>query len=283
MIVKTIFLTGSMRSGTSALGKIIGSLEGVEFFYEPMIFVKLLLDPNNHRLLDDYIYSDLIMPALAGRNINLNRSDDSSIYNYKSEAFIRARMSKSWASDEIHAKYSSVNCLIKYPTYISQIASLEIPSFPSKKVYIFREPNGNLHSLLRKKWFSDEVISDGIRGEFRKVDGRNIPLWVENPEIEKFLSLDEQGRCLFYYNKTLSVNLDAFDVIVSYESLCNEPFQTGINLQSKLDVLPGEKTEELLRNMRPEKMTTLEIAKHNVEAYEQALANYRRVKTLGNV
>ena len=283
MKIKTIFLTGAMRSGTSVLGKIIGSMDGVEFFYEPMIFVRLLLNPSCHMLLDDYIYSDLLMPALAGRNINLNRNDDSSAYNYKSDSFIASRMSKSWSSDEIHASYTNVNCLIKYPTYISQIASLNMQFTPSKKVYIFREPNGNLHSLLRKRWFSDEVISVGIRGEFRKLGGQNIPLWIEDSEVDKFFSLDEQGRCLFYYNKTLSERLDKFDVIISYESLCNDPFNTVANLQNKLDISAGEKTEELLKGMRFERVSPLRIDKHNAEAYEQAQANYRRVKTLSNV
>ncbi len=272
-----------MRSGTSMLGKVIGSFDLVEFFYEPMTFVNLLLNPPCHTLIDDYIYSDLLMPALAGRNINLNRNDDSSIYNYKSDALIAARLSRSWPSDVIHDAYPSISCLIKYPTYIKQIGLLHLSSFSMKKVYICREPNGNLSSLFRKRWFSDEVISSGVRGEFRKVDGCNIPLWVDDCELEKFLSLDEMGRCLLYYNKTLAASLDKFDVVLSYESICNDPFSTAEQLQKKLNTKPGEKTHQLLKSIRPEEMVSLQIAKHNVDAYEAAIANYERVKVLSNV
>lgn len=283
MKINTILLTGAMRSGTSVLGKIIGSFDQVEFFYEPMIFVNLLLNPSCHALLEDYIYSDLMMPALAGRNINLNRNDDSSIYNYKSEAFIAARMSRSWPADLIHATYPSVSCLVKYPTYISQIASLPTHYFPMKRVYIYREPNGNLHSLLRKRWFSDEVLAAGVRGEFRKVDDQKLPLWIEDGEREDFLSLDEQGRCLFYYNKCLSASLDKFDLILSYESLCNDPFATAEQLQNNLGISPGDRTHELLKNMRTEIVAPIEIAKHNADAYETAIGNYERIHALNIV
>lgn len=283
MKIKIILLTGAMRSGTSVLGKIIGSLRDVEFFYEPMIFVKLLMNPACSEMFDDYIYSDLIMPALAGRNLNLNRNDDSSIFNYKSENFIEDRMARSWSADEIHSAYSGVGCLIKYPTYITQIASFSSSAFPLRKVFIFREPNGNLNSLLRKRWFSDEVISSGIRGEFKKLNSRNVPLWVEDSDVERFLSMDEEGRCLFYYNKTLSANLDQFDVVMSYELLCNDPLHTVEILQNKLGAQPGEVTQALLKNMRPEKVVSVKVAKHNSEAYEAAIANYDRVKVLSNV
>jgi hypothetical protein len=256
MKIRIILLTGAMRSGTSVLGKIIGSLQDVEFFYEPMIFVKLLMNPACSEMFDDYIYSDLIMPALAGRNLNLNRNDDSSIFNYKSENFIADRMARSWSADEIHSAYSGVGCLIKYPSYITQIASFSSSAFPLRKVFIFREPNGNLNSLLRKRWFSDE---------------------------ERFLSMDEEGRCLFYYNKTLSANLDQFDVVMSYESLCNDPLHTVEILQNKLGAQPGEVTQALLKNMRPEKVVSVKVAEHNSEAYDAAIANYDRVKGLSNV
>ncbi len=283
MNISLVILSGAMRSGTSVLGKVLGSFDQVEFFYEPMTFVRLLLNKSSHALVDDYLYFDLLMPSLAGRNINLNPHDDSSIHHYKSKAFIENRLSRSWPSDVIHEANDNVTCLVKYPSYVNEIADFESKSFPTKKVYIVREPVGNVLSLLRKKWFSDSVIEGGVRGDFKRVENRNAPLWLSDQDVDAFFRLNETGRCLFYYNKVLGVDLDKYLVVVSYESLCNRPAEAVTNIGRKLGIKAGQLTDVLVEGMRPEQIQSLDMTEQNKLVYDEAMWNYKRVLNRVNV
>jgi hypothetical protein len=283
MKITLTLMTGAMRSGTSVLGKIVGSFEQVEFFYEPMTFVRLLLNDSCKGLVDDYVYFDLLMPSLAGRNINLNANDDSSIRNYKSAGFIDKRLARSWPADVIHESNEAVTCLVKYPSYADELAGFESAIYPTKKIYIVREPIGNVLSILQKRWFHDEVIQGGIRGEFKRVGTRNVPLWLREQDVDDFMRLDETGRCLFYYNQVLSARLDKFDVVVSYEGLCNYPAETVENLQRKLNLKSGEMTEMLVSRMRPEQIKSLDVNEGNKALFDEAMSNYRSVLARVNV
>jgi Sulfotransferase family len=281
MNINLLLLTGAMRSGTSVLAKILGSLNTVEFFYEPMMFVKII--NNDVHLLDDYIYHDLMMPALAGRNINLNSHDDSSIYNYKSVSFIENRLSQSWPIDEIHLTYDTATCCIKYPSYINQVSAITSPSYPVQKVFIAREPIGNVLSLLKKQWFSDAVLADGVRGDFKKIGSKFVPMWLANSDVDQFYALDELGRCLFYYIKCLEINEKSFDVIVSYEALCATPMQVVNNISRVLSLSFGDMTNQLVTSMRPERQQQLDISANNVELFNAAKHAYQRIVAAVNV
>ena len=270
-------LTGPMRSGTSVLGKIIGSFDGVEFFYEPMTFITLLLNKECRFLLEDYIYYDLLMASLAGRNLNLNSHDDSSVYNYKSKKVIEERLSRSWSTDMIHESNQDVFCLVKYPSYINQFAEYESNRFKVKKIFIFREPVGTILSLMKKKWFNESVLTLGLRGEFKQLEGKHVPLWLADTEVDLFWNLDEMGRCLFYYTKTLKEYTHNFDVVVSYDMLCNEPKRTVNGLLKKLSLKRGDLTNKLIEELRPEQIKSLKISKKNEHLFEEAMSSYLRI------
>lgn len=281
MKISIVLLTGAMRSGTSVLGKIIGSMQKVEFFYEPALFARILIDPSLNRLLKDYIREDLVIPSLAGRSLNLNYNDDSSIFNYKTKKFIDSRLSRSWTTDRIFEENPEVTCLIKYPTYVSHIASLTLAEHTIKKVLIFRKPDGNVSSLMMKRWFSDEVIEKGISGEFKKFNGHNIPMWLEDHEFDIFKNLDEQGRCLYYYNKVNKFDVKKYDLVIAYEALCSTPRLVINNIEKKLNLVQGDKTQELISSLRKDEKS-IDIKANNKAIYELAMHNYECIKKLCN-
>jgi len=87
--IKHIVITGVGRSGTTILGKIIHSFEGVEYVYEPYTIQALLpllttIEKDHWKnLYHSYLYEDIFMGAVAGRNVNLNEMDDSCIIKAK--------------------------------------------------------------------------------------------------------------------------------------------------------------------------------------------------------
>ena len=78
---RVIIVTGAGRSGTTILGKLIGSMEPAFYFFEPTL-IKF-----GFRSSVDYIQAafveDYVLPTIQGRNINTNRKDDSWIGHYE--------------------------------------------------------------------------------------------------------------------------------------------------------------------------------------------------------
>ena len=91
VVQQAIFITGSARSGTTSLGELVGSMAPSEYFLSHRYFFSLFsllqqLEPSAARLLfQTYLYEDLLIPTLSGRNINLREQDDSSYCAHKSK------------------------------------------------------------------------------------------------------------------------------------------------------------------------------------------------------
>ena len=96
------------------MGKVLHSFQSVEYTFEPPTLFSLFsllprLDEVEWKLLyETYLYEDFFVNAIAGRNLNLNRNDDSCVYNAKAEAEVDARyegslrkaeINKGWVSD----------------------------------------------------------------------------------------------------------------------------------------------------------------------------------------
>ena len=288
MNISVTLLTGTARSGTSVLGNIIGSFEDVESFHEPFHFVNLLINNSSTALVDDYIYRELVMASLAGRNVNLNMHDESSMWNYKSKNFIEQRLSRSWTVDMIHETYETVKCLIKNPSFINEFSNFDSNYYPVTKIVIIREPFGNIMSLFKKHWFSDAVINAGNRGEIKKVGGKNFPLWLDDKDVNLFFSLDEMGRCIFYYNRILDkINQNfikhKFDIMLSYENLCNYSHVTVMNLARKLELLPGELTSKLIEGMKPKRVQKFNVSGRTKLLLEKSVYKYNKLLKFVNV
>ena len=92
---RVIIITGVGRSGTTLLGKILGSMRPAQYFFEPTALKWLPFLPTVLPLDDDaeYVYDalratlveDYILPQIQGRNLNLNPLDDSYTYQYATE------------------------------------------------------------------------------------------------------------------------------------------------------------------------------------------------------
>ncbi len=122
VIESAVVITGGGRSGTTILGKLIHTFRNVEYAFEPPMLVALfaLLDqlpePTWKFLYEAYLAEEFLSNALAGRTINTNRVDDSSIHAVKSEVEIEERLSRSWSKQEIMEKVETRRCFTSCPT-----------------------------------------------------------------------------------------------------------------------------------------------------------------------
>ena len=110
IVSKGIFITGCTRSGTTMMGQLVSSLSNVEYAEEPPM-IRILLSLI-HKLpkkifkffFEGYIFEEHMMFTIPGRKINLNKFDQSSIYNSKSINEIEKRLNKSYRRLEIFPK-----------------------------------------------------------------------------------------------------------------------------------------------------------------------------------
>ena len=121
---KMVIIGGSARSGTTIIGKLIHSLKNIEYQFEPPMLVSLLLKQNELKekslkeLLQFYFFDNFLLDSLAGRNINLNKNDDSCILNVKSEKDINKRQVTSLTRIELENLATSAIFSFKLPEVV---------------------------------------------------------------------------------------------------------------------------------------------------------------------
>ena len=271
-----IVISGSARSGTTIVGKIIHSFDNVEYTFEPPLLYSLFplileLDEDYWKLLyETYLYEEFLVSALSGRGINCNREDDSSIYRVKSEKLINERLSKSLRKIEGEKLAQKSRIAYKMPDVVPFIYRLK-EYYPGTTVLIvLRKAPYVFNSLLEKGWFSDRTLrEENVVWPNRFLDGMRIPFWVAPEDDEYWCEMDELHRIAYYYisvNKPVEKISDC--ITVKYDDLIEGPLGTAKLLARKLGLHFGDKTLEILdtvkRTQKSRDMTILEKLKPQV-------------------
>ena len=85
----TLVITGAPRSGTSLLGKLVSTLQGIEYHFEPpmvwvlssLLSMKAVTPEIASILLQLHLHEDLLVESAHGRKANLRPGDDSMVLN----------------------------------------------------------------------------------------------------------------------------------------------------------------------------------------------------------
>ncbi len=172
---RTIIITGVGRSGTTILGKLLGSCENCAYLFEPAI-MKYGIDDNPAFL--GTLFEDYFLPMLQGRSLNYNSFDDSWIRHYWTGEQIVEAMKRRTRKDAVqYAKDSGVRFVIKTNELALPCSELN-EIFPGVKVvHIVRHGNDVILSTLKKGWYTDEYM----RGSCIDVTfGDGMPWFVGN-------------------------------------------------------------------------------------------------------
>lgn len=259
---KIIVLCGVPRSGTTILGRLMGSLKEVEYFNEPKTIDILLslideMDENHWKLIfNRNIYDDLLINTLAGRMMNTNKFDDSSIYNYKTEDEINFRLSKSFRQLEIEpeARKKVIAFKLLNNALFTKKAQKYIPNL--KPLFIIRNPNDTINSFSKKGWYSDAALSDSNpkpSSIFNVFKGFRIPNYVINDDYEKWISLSELERYAYYYIymlKNMRIYLNDDSLFISYDDLISNSEKVLEKILNHYQLDRGEKTNEILSSIK---------------------------------
>jgi len=156
VVENSILVTGSARSGTTIMGKLIHSLANVEYVFEPPMLFSLYAMMNKlpkdqwQLLYETYLYEEFLVNSLAGRSLNCNKADDSSIYRVKGEKEINDRLSASRCKSDIERYCEQYTVAYKLPDIIPFVPKI-IEFYPNMRVIVMlRDGVGVINSLIKK-------------------------------------------------------------------------------------------------------------------------------------
>jgi len=277
-----IVISGSGRSGTTIIGKLLHSFEGVEYAFEPPMLVSLLpliesMDAASWRLLyETYVYEEFFINAMTGRAINTNRADDSSIYQVKSAEEIDSRLQRSIRKLEAERLTTAATVAYKLPNVIPFLPRLA-EYYPHTRFLIMkRDAVGTINSLIEKGWFSDESVRTSMVWPFRLLDGVKIPSWVKEGDDRSWVEMPEIDRCAYYYIR-VSEGVEHIPnrIELSYRDLLSDPHATACRLAKVFGLQPGSKTDAIVSSIRPaDKVRDMDITHRIDPRLAQVVAYY---------
>lgn len=256
---RTVVLTGSGRTGTSVLGRLVSSFKGFEYLYEPATLLALTVTSGAmpidvFKVIWSYaVVDDGLLGALAGRSLNLNPHDESSARGYLTDAEIDRRLSASARYRDLISQLEHHRVLVKLPD-VSGHLSTTCAAFPDVKVVATgREPGATINSIVERGWFDHlEVGSFGHTLPSRIVEDRAIPFWVDDADLNPFVTGDGLIRAGLYYATMVraAARLPGA-VLVDYDDLVVDPEATCSRLLETLQAQPGDRTADVVASLRP--------------------------------
>jgi len=254
---RTIMIVGCSRSGTSILGKIIGSLANTYYLYEPAIMKYGEMAFENIRAI---LFEDYFLPIIQGRNLNTNKSEHSywGNYYYGKDILKRQQILSSREKALEYVKTNKPYLVIKTNESQHQLQYYDIfrKIFNAKRIHIIRNGIDVVSSSIKKGWYTDkhlEIIVDYL------VDG--IPHYIEEDE---FLKYDQITRCACVWRTLTEIN-NRYDYVIRYESIISDT--TKFILENNLKMTPL--TIKHLKSIRDHKKTKHENIINQIQQPER--------------
>ena len=259
---EAIVVTGVARSGTTIMGKLLHSMEGIEYVNEPAMLYSLIslidrLDRDLWELLyETYLFEEFFFNALAGRALNFNLEDETSIYKVKDEGWIRQRLSRSLRKRDADKEIEQSRIAYKMTDIVPFIPRIQEYYPHTQIIMMLREANEVFHSIMERQWFSDEMLrTKNVVWPNCFVNGMRIPYWVLPADYDYWLQADELHRTAYYYVRAHE-GMDKLKnlKIVRYEELVTQPKSVIFDVAETLGLKFGPKTPDLIAQVKkPEK------------------------------
>lgn len=254
----SIVITGVARSGTTILGKLIHSMKDVEYVHEPPLLFSLIalidnLDRNDFELLyETYLYEEIMFNALAGRSLNCNLEDDTSIYKVKDKEWIQNRLSHSLRMRDAEKFIQQAKIVYKMPDIVPYLPKLQDFYPGTQVVMMLRNANDVFHSILEKEWFEDEMLrTQDLIWPNRIIDGLRIPYWVLQDDYDYWCRSDALHRAAYYYVRVNEGVKEVKNIFpVRYDEFVLEPKRVITELAKDLNLQFGPITLPLIGEVK---------------------------------
>jgi hypothetical protein len=250
------------------MANLLYSTQQVELSFEPPALRALfplldIIDDAHWRyLFDANTFEAFLVNALAGRNLNFNKHDESCVYLALDNAEVAARLAKGHRQIELAPLAQKRQVAVKLPDMNCYLNAFRRVAPDHSAVVMLRRPISILQSLVRMEWFTDARLS-GISADWphRKTKSSLAPHWVENQYFDAWVTWSPLERCCYYYCRMYD-EVSTIDGIhlVSFEAFVANPISQFAKLVDTLGIGAGSQTSELLDGIyNPDKKYSLEI------------------------
>jgi len=222
-------ITGCGRSGTSILGKLVGSMDGVEYLFEPTTPKYMIMEPAVCRAI---LFEDLVLPSLQGRNVNVDPDTESYSGYYITDEDLKIKWANKRRIDVLPRIINNKPQFVLKLTEVQGLTGQLDVLFPGVKfIHIIRNGMEVIQSMMRPNWYTDSYMDTNavdwvtcVKREDEKF--YNVPWFVSVEMDEKeWLNYNHATRCAAVWRLTVEKMLEfSSNVhIMRYEKLCKYP------------------------------------------------------------
>ena len=247
ILQKTTWVTGCARSGTTILGKILSTLKGVEYAFEPETLFSLIPLIHNvekkywTNIYETYLIEDLFFNSCLGRKINLKKNDDSSIYNSLNKRQIKQKLYLSLRRKEFDSflKKNKKMLIIKIPDLARSLVKLQNYYPQNKFIVTKRSKSAIISSIIKKGWFKKKNI--------HSTEIYNNKYWLEPKLYKSWVNANENIKANIYVDM-IEKNLRKIKkkYVVDFKTLIKNPKKIIKEVCNYLNLKATHKTEEII-------------------------------------
>ena len=267
-----VFITGSPRSGTTLVGKYIGSLQNIEYHHEPSLLYMITsmvlaeaLDPQAAKdILRLYLFEDFLVESVHGRKVNLRSQDDSCILNTMTWKELNRRWrdirNRYDAMKEIESR--GLRLAVKMPSIINAINFLTNTFNKSIIIILLRDGRPVVNSILQKGWMTEESLAREFWPyKISSFDGKRIPYFLQDHEAEAWSTMNEETRACMAWRKDAeeilrvrnSIQRYPNAIFIRYEDILMDPRKELTFLSDRLGHPFTALTDTLIQDTKPPK------------------------------
>ena len=260
-----VLITGAPRSGTTLLGKLVGSLERLEYHFEPPSLYMLgaaaagrdLPMPLAQQLLTVYLCEDLLLESAHGRGVNLRPTDDSQILHRLQWGELHERWLQVGNRAEAIAfcQQHELRLAVKMPNLFDSLELMR-RTIPELKIVIsVRNGVDVIRSIVRKGWVGDNSLKRDLWPYGAQMGHVAVPYWVPDVYRQRWMTMNTTSRATLMWTVHAALGLDqrgSADVYeVRYEELVVSPWPVLEQLFAWLGHSPTLHTRRWIESIRP--------------------------------
>lgn len=257
-IKNSVMISGIARSGTTIVGKIVGSFKNFEYVFEPPLISLLnsfllnsILDKNIvFQIFRTYFAEDKMLNYFIGRGYNMRPSDDSCIFELKTYSDVMNRVMKTGRSKNSIKLMTQLNTRVAFknpniytiiPLLLERISNFKVIDVKRNLFFV-------LGSTINKKWFSTENLEDEncfTSWPYHDISGNmHIPYFIniEDKNIKSFWNnTNDITRSTYVINELCNLKNDFYRFVKKYS------YENCIKIIKYEDLLekPEEKIKEI--------------------------------------
>ncbi len=216
-----VVITGVARSGTTLLGKIIGSFSNTHFIFEPPTFRLIpplieegyLKERQGGETLKAVLFEELYLQIIHGRYINFNEKDDSYIGHYVNPEIIKQRWKKYRRRKDVIEDLENKNYLfvLKIPNIQPSLKTLKNLFHDIKFIHCIRDGNSIVSSSIRRDFFTQDYLNKRSVDWSNEISSIKIPWFINKKDYQYFSKWTQYTRAAYIWRILTEMGLNFAD------------------------------------------------------------------------